>query len=53
LGDPAPVGQRLDRSLEAGTTAAFAIGPAGAIIGFAAGLIFGGKKRRRSREGQA
>jgi hypothetical protein len=27
-------------------TAAFAIGPAGAIIGFIAGLVFGGKKPR-------
>ena len=34
----------FDRSLEASMTAAFVIGPAGAIVGFAAGLIFGGKK---------
>jgi hypothetical protein len=36
----------FDRSLEASMTAAFVVGPAGAIIGFAAGLVFGGGKRK-------
>jgi hypothetical protein len=35
----------FDRSLEASMTAAFAIGPAGAIIGFIAGLILGRARR--------
>jgi uncharacterized membrane protein YjjB (DUF3815 family) len=37
-------GNHFDRSVEAIMTAAFAIGPAGAIIGLIAGLIFGRKK---------
>ena len=36
----------FDRSLEASMTAAFVIGPAGALVGFIAGLVFGGKKRQ-------
>jgi hypothetical protein len=40
----------FDRSLEASMTAAFAIGPAGAIIGFVAGLVFGGGKRKHLGE---
>ena len=36
----------FDRSLEASMTAAFVVGPAGAMIGFIAGLIFGGAKRK-------
>jgi hypothetical protein len=32
-------------SLEASMTAVFVIGPLGAIIGFVAGMILGGKKR--------
>jgi hypothetical protein len=35
----------FDRSVEASMTAVFAIGPAGAVIGLVAGLIFGGMKR--------
>jgi hypothetical protein len=35
----------FDRSLEASMTAAFVIGPGGAIIGFIAGLILGGTRR--------
>jgi hypothetical protein len=35
----------FDRSLEASMTAAFAIGPVGAIIGFIAGLVAGSKRR--------
>jgi len=38
-------GNTFDRSLEASMTSAFVIGPAGAIIGFVAGLILGGGKR--------
>jgi hypothetical protein len=36
----------FDRSVEASMTAVFAIGPAGAVVGLIAGLIFGGWKRR-------
>ena len=35
----------FDRSLEASMTAAFVIGPGGAIIGFVVGLIVGGARR--------
>jgi hypothetical protein len=35
----------FDRSLEASMTAVFASGPAGAIIGFIAGLVLGGTRR--------
>jgi hypothetical protein len=35
----------FDRSVEAGMTAVFAIGPAGAIFGLIAGLVWGGPKR--------
>jgi hypothetical protein len=34
-----------DRSVEASMTAAFAIGPAGAVAGLVTGAILGGKKR--------
>jgi hypothetical protein len=36
----------FDRDLEASMTAMFAIGPGGAIIGFVAGLVLGGARRR-------
>jgi hypothetical protein len=36
----------FDRSVEASMTAAFAIGPAGAIIGLVTGVILGGVKRK-------
>ena len=35
----------FDRSLESNMTAAFVIGPGGAIIGFIAGLVLGGARR--------
>jgi hypothetical protein len=35
-------GNAFDRSLEASRAAAFVIGPGGAIIGFVAGLVWGG-----------
>ena len=35
----------FDRSLEASMTAAFVIGPIGAIIGLIAGLVLGGTRR--------
>jgi hypothetical protein len=35
----------FDRSLEASMTAAFVIGPGGAIIGFIVGLVLGGVRR--------
>jgi hypothetical protein len=35
----------FDKSVEASMTAAFALGPAGAVVGLVAGIIFGGKKR--------
>jgi hypothetical protein len=35
----------FDRSLEASVTAAFVIGPGGAIIGFIAGSVLGGGRR--------
>jgi hypothetical protein len=35
----------FDRSLEASMTAMFVIGPGGAIIGFIAGLVLGGKRQ--------
>jgi hypothetical protein len=38
----------FDRSVEASMTAVFAIGPAGAVVGLVAGLIFGAGKRRSS-----
>jgi hypothetical protein len=37
----------FDRSVEASLTALFFIGPAGALIGLVAGLIFGGAKPPR------
>ena len=37
---------KFDRSVEASMTAAFAIGPAGAIIGLVTGVILGGVKRK-------
>lgn len=37
---------KFDRSVEAIMTAAFAIGPAGAIIGLVTGVILGGVKRK-------
>jgi hypothetical protein len=37
-------GNAFDRSLEASMTAAFVFGPAGALVGFATGLVFAGKK---------
>ena len=36
----------FDRSVEASMTAAFAIGPAGAIVGLVTGAILGGGKRK-------
>jgi hypothetical protein len=36
---------QFDRSFEASMTAAFVVGPAGAVIGLVAGIIFGKKKR--------
>ncbi len=39
-------GNTFDRSVEASMTAVFAIGPLAAIVGFVAGLIFGGMKRK-------
>jgi hypothetical protein len=35
----------FDRSFEASMTAMFVFGPAGAIIGFIAGLVLGGTRR--------
>jgi hypothetical protein len=35
---------QFDRSLEAVATAAFAFGPAGALTGFLAGLLLGGRR---------
>jgi hypothetical protein len=37
----------FDVSVEASMTAAFAIGPMGAVIGLIAGIILGGKKSPR------
>ena len=37
----------FDRSMEAAMTAAFVIGPAGAVIGLVAGCILGGRRRAR------
>jgi len=37
---------QFDRSLEASMTAIFGLGPAGAAVGFLAGLIFGGGRKR-------
>jgi hypothetical protein len=37
---------RFDRSVEASMTAAFAIGPVGAIIGLVTGVILGGARRK-------
>jgi hypothetical protein len=37
-------GNHFDGSVEASMTAAFVIGPGGAIIGLIAGIILGGKK---------
>ena len=39
-------GNKFDRSVEASMTAAFAIGPAGAIIGLVTGVILGGARRK-------
>jgi hypothetical protein len=39
-------GNTFDRSMEADMTAVFAIGPLGAVIGLAAGLVVAGLKRR-------
>jgi hypothetical protein len=36
---------QFDRSVEASMTAAFVIGPAGAVTGLVAGIILGKKKR--------
>jgi len=36
----------FDRSVEASMTAVFAIGPAGAVVGLIAGLIWGGPRRK-------
>jgi len=36
-----------DRSVEAAMTSAFVLGPAGALIGLVAGIIFGGRKSSR------
>jgi hypothetical protein len=36
---------QFDRSVEAGMTAAFVVGPAGAVAGLVAGVILGKKKR--------
>ena len=36
-----------DRSVEASMTAIFFIGPIGAVLGFAWGIIFGGRKSSR------
>lgn len=38
-------GNRFDRSLEASMTSIFAVGPLGAVVGLATGLILGGPKR--------
>jgi hypothetical protein len=35
---------QFDRALEAAATAAFAIGPAGALVGLIAGLSLGGRR---------
>ena len=37
---------KFDRSVEASMTAAFVIGPAGAIIGLVTGVILGGVRRK-------
>jgi hypothetical protein len=42
---------QFDRSVEASMTAAFAIGPAGAVAGLIAGAILGGKKRAPASNG--
>jgi predicted lysophospholipase L1 biosynthesis ABC-type transport system permease subunit len=36
----------FDRSVEASMTAAFVIGPVGALAGFVLGLVFGGGRRK-------
>jgi membrane associated rhomboid family serine protease len=36
----------FDRSVEASMTAVFAIGPAGAVVGLIAGLVWGGPRRQ-------
>ncbi len=36
---------RYDPSVEASMTAAFVIGPVGALIGLVAGVVLGGRKR--------
>jgi hypothetical protein len=38
-------GNTFDRSVEASMTAAFVLGPGGAVIGFVAGLLLGGVRR--------
>jgi hypothetical protein len=40
-------GNTFDRSMQASMTAAFAIGPLGAVVGLVAGMIIGGKTRLR------
>jgi hypothetical protein len=39
----------FDRDLEAAMTSMFAIGPGGAIVGFIAGLVLGGARRRSGK----
>jgi hypothetical protein len=39
-------GNTFDRSMEASMTAAFAIGPLGAVVGLVTGLIAGGRKQK-------
>ncbi|HKD17681.1 MAG TPA: hypothetical protein VKG23_07405 [Thermoanaerobaculia bacterium] len=39
-----------DRSVEAAMTAAFVVGPFGAVIAFVVGVVFGGTKSRRATE---
>ncbi len=41
-------GNQFDADVESTMTAAFVIGPAGAVIGLVAGLILGGPRRPRS-----
>ena len=37
---------RFDRSLEAAMTAAFAIGPVGALLGLILGIVLGGRRAK-------
>jgi len=41
-------GNTHDRSVEAAMTAAFAVGPFGAVVAFVVGVVFGGKKSQQS-----